>query len=443
MPPLLCIKCLEIARESTLVPSPKIKQANFNTPGSKAQFCEEHSDKKTMVNVHKKTCEITGCPKQPYFNYFGQIRGIRCADDKLPNMVDVVSKKCELCINDPKFLQTETNPAPKIPLAQYGGKYCVDHRKDGMKKPQMMCATPGCTTRACFNIDGQPPKYCGPCGRRELGDTCVNVTQKHCKHGKRPAYCAEPGCMGSNICSMCCERNRINKCRYTYKPDPTKDETKTTTLCYTCYNMVRLADELVGKTPKEAMKILKKKRYFKMKETQVLKTIVETFSDKTWHEQSHIPMCDIKLTNKRYFTDLELNIGALYQMIFENDENQHLTMQCEMTRMNDIVAANVGRHLVFIRFNPDKYKHDGQKYPSMFNIENEPTEIYQKRMPEVIKIMDQEIQRAAFLEQSTDSTELSKDSLIRIVFINYDDTSPAISDAIKMVGEEQVVTYYT
>ncbi len=436
-----CKTCVKLASESTQVPKPKIIYALYNIPGNTPKYCKKHSDKKTMVNVTKPTCEVKDCPKQPYFNYFGQTKGIRCSPHKLPNMVDVVSKKCEVCIKDPKFLQTETNPAPEIPIAYYGGKkFCIDHRKDGMKVHKKRCATPGCTTHANFNIAGQPPKYCSSCGKRELGDKCIEVTLKHCKHGKRACDCAEPGCMGSRICSMCCERKRQGRCRYTIKSNDPSKEDVTTTLCITCYNKATLGDLLANKTPEEALKILKKKCYRKMKEAHVLKTIIETFSDKTWNKQSHVPMCDMKLTNKRYYTDLGMDIGALYQLIVENDEHQHATMKCDMKRMNDIVAANNGRHLVFIRFNPDKFKHATKTYPSMFNMENEPTDVYTSRMPEVIKIIDREIQRAALLEQSADAVK--KDSLIRIVFINYDDTSTAVTDAVTMVGEEQVKVYH-
>ena len=110
--------------------------------------------------------------------------------------------------------------------------------------------------------------------------------------------------------------------------------------------------------------------------------------------------------------------------------------------MNNIVAAKGGRHLVFIRFNPDTFKHGTKKYPSMFNAENEPTAVYKERMPEVIKIIDSEIQRAAFLEQSSQAV-IDEDPLIRIVYINYSDTSPAVADAIKMVGCENIVVYHT
>ncbi len=434
-----CITCVKLASESTLVPPPKVKQANFNIPGSPAKFCKEHSDKKTMVDVKHKTCEVTDCPTLPIFNYFGQPRGIRCATHKLFNMVDVITKKCEMCLNNPMYIPSETNPAPEIPVAIYGKKFCINHRDDDMKARQIICKNPGCKTRASFNIAGRPPKYCSPCGKRELGDKCVNVTTKHCKHGKRACDCAEPGCMGSRICLMCCTRNRQSECKYTIKSnDPTKEDVKTT-LCITCYDKATLGDLLAGKTPEEALKILKKKTYRKMKEAQVLKTIIETFFDKTWNTQSHVPMCDMKLTNKRYYTDLAMDIGTLYQLIVENDEHQHATMKCDMKRMNDIVAANNGRHLVFIRFNPDKFVYATKTYPSMFDAENEPTDVYTSRMPEVIKIIDREIQRAALLEQSDAA---KNDSLIRIVFINYDDTSTAVTDAVTMVGKEQVKVYH-
>ena len=110
--PKLCETCVKLASESTQVPKPKIKCAGFNIPGHTPKFCKEHSDKKTMVNTKHKTCEAGGCSTRPTFNYFGQTNGIRCEDHKLENMVNVISKKCELCLKDPKFLQTETNTAP-------------------------------------------------------------------------------------------------------------------------------------------------------------------------------------------------------------------------------------------------------------------------------------------------------------------------------------------
>ncbi len=443
-----CIKCVEIAHKSTIVPPPKLRRAGFNFPGSPPEFCKDHADKaKGMVYLrtapNRKTCEYPdGCTTLPCFNYFDQTRGIRCSDHKLDNMVEVITKKCETCLKDPIYIPSDTNPAPIVPRASYGGKFCVNHKENGMKAPQKMCKFTSCDKQACFNLVGKPPKYCHTHGKLILGDKCVNVTEKRCRHDRKASHCAEQDCMGSNICFMCCERQRISRCKHTYKSDDPSKEEITTTLCVTCYNKVKLADLLKDKTPEEAMRILKKRCYRKMKEAQVLKSIIETFSDKTWCKQSHVPMCDMKLTKKRYFTDLELDIGAIYRIIVENDEHQHRLMACDFARMNDIIAANNGRHLVFIRFNPDKFVYATKKYPSMFDIENEPTAVYAQRMPEVIKIIDTEIQRAALLEQSTDSTNLAKDSLIRIVYINYDDNSSAVSDAIKMVGEEQVVTYH-
>jgi hypothetical protein len=440
--PQFCTKCVQILSESTQVPPPKVKHASFNIPGSLPEFCKEHADKKTMVNVHNKTCEIEGCPKQPLYNYFGETKGRYCSGDKLLNMVNVVHTKCEMCLKDPKYIPSETNPAPEIPCARYGGKLCTIHKENGMKAPQKNCEFAGCVIQAHFNIAGQSAKYCFKHGKLVLGNACVNVTEKRCKHNRASTDCAEPGCMGSRICKMCCERQRKSTCKHTFKSDDPSKEDITTTLCITCYKKIKLADLLKDKTPEEAMKILKKRIYYKMKEAQILKSIIQTFSDKTWCKQSHVPMCDMKLTKKRYFTDLELDIGAIYRIIVENDEHQHRLMACDFARMNDIIAANNGRHLVFIRFNPDKFVYATKKYPSMFDIENEPTAVYAQRMPEVIKIIDTEIQRAALLEQSTDSTKLAKDSLIRIVYINYDDNSSAVSDAIKIVGEEQVVTYH-
>ncbi len=98
--PHLCKTCIEIARASTQIPPPKVTHASYNIPGNTPKFCKKHADHKSMVITRHRTaiCEVEGCSKTPFFNYFGETTGRRCASDKLDNMVNVIGKKCmNLC----------------------------------------------------------------------------------------------------------------------------------------------------------------------------------------------------------------------------------------------------------------------------------------------------------------------------------------------------------
>jgi len=45
-----------------------------------------------MINVRDKPCEYVGCKIQPVYNYEGQTKGRFCAEHKLENMIDIVSR---------------------------------------------------------------------------------------------------------------------------------------------------------------------------------------------------------------------------------------------------------------------------------------------------------------------------------------------------------------
>ena len=59
---------------------------------STARFCMEHKDI-GMVDVRSKRCEM--CTKRPSFNMEGE-KARFCGDHKEDGMVDVVSKHCEM-----------------------------------------------------------------------------------------------------------------------------------------------------------------------------------------------------------------------------------------------------------------------------------------------------------------------------------------------------------
>ena len=57
--PTLCKTCVKIAHESTLVPPPKIKQALFNIPGSKAKFCQDLKKLQTPIKLSNNSILCT------------------------------------------------------------------------------------------------------------------------------------------------------------------------------------------------------------------------------------------------------------------------------------------------------------------------------------------------------------------------------------------------
>jgi hypothetical protein len=46
-----------------------------------------------MVNVKDKKCLYYDCCNRPNFNYEDQSKGLYCSEHKIPDMVDVRSKK--------------------------------------------------------------------------------------------------------------------------------------------------------------------------------------------------------------------------------------------------------------------------------------------------------------------------------------------------------------
>ncbi len=423
-----CKVCLENAwnhsQSNPDDPPLKMRQAYYNFPGRKPIMCNDHKEK-GMINRRSAKCEIGDCEVRPLYNEPGKTVGRFCeehAKQYLETYENVVTKKCGC-----------GKPATSCAKCK-GGFRCEPHN---MLKDQ--CLQCGTGSKIC------------PCG----------VIRDSCKE-----------CIGSQICKICCERNRNSHYKLTFKPDPSKDETETTTICATCHWKLKLAELLRDATPEEAVKILKRKRYVKIKEVFVTKDVMDAFPKNTWRRQVHTPLCDYLIPDKRHFTDIEWDLSELRKIIFEIDEYQHYSMLCDMSRNFNIVAANRGQYITFIRYNPDNYKYNDKTVKGMFTIEHEPTEDYEDRMQKVIEIVKSEHQRAVTLDRKHDErvkkissrmmTKLnqsklteaqesriltkiqakSKESLIRIVFINYNEESNAVKEAIEKVGENQVVTYW-
>ena len=139
------------------------KRANYNVRGEKrGRFCAEHKEP-NMVNVVSKTCEL--CEKIPAYNVRGG-KARFCVEHKEPNMVNVIDKTCELC---------ETQ-------AGYGwlgkGKsHCASHQQKGMiTSPNRKCESACCKQLGTHEAEGK--RFCEdhmPVGAENLGiETCTS-----------------------------------------------------------------------------------------------------------------------------------------------------------------------------------------------------------------------------------------------------------------------------
>lgn len=311
------------------------KRAAFNNPGeSKAAYCKPHM-LQGMVNVVSPSCKTDGCKKQPSYNMPGEKRAFYCKEHATPAMIDVKSIKCVEpgCMNLPHF--------------NYEGlsrKYCSEHKKEGMiGVKRRKCAL--CSTQPTFNYAGSKvPTHCAEHKLEGMEDL---VTKK----------CIEPGCKS---CASC---NTPGADTYLYcnkhkKPGMMNIKTQRckTPLCDTFATVKRYEGYCLRcfaySFPDRPIS-----RNYKTKERAVADYIKSEFP-------SVSITCDKIVeggcSSKR--PDVLIDLGDQV-IIVEIDENQHINYDCtcENKRLCQLHLDVGSRPMVFIRFNPDQYKHASGK----------------------------------------------------------------------------------
>jgi hypothetical protein len=330
----------------------------FNIAGMPARYCIAHKSSE-MINVKNKKCKYEGCIKYPVFNYKDTNGGIYCDTHKLSEMIDVVSKRCkyEGC-NIRPYCNYEGSKSydycisHKLPgmvnikqpfyndINSKRGIYCAKHKRDGMiNVMDKKCKHEHCIKLPTYNYKGEKPGVY--CNAHKLKDM-INVKDRRCVvtdctkipnynySGKVSGlYCGEHKLDGM-------EDVRHKKC-HTALCD-TRATKKYKGYCFRCY-IYTFPDQPVSKN-------------YKTKEKCVVDYVTSTFPEYDW-------MCDkaVKDGCSRRRPDLLLDLGSQV-LIVEVDENQHTSYDCscENKRLMEI-SQDVGhRPVVFIRFNPDKYK---------------------------------------------------------------------------------------
>ena len=355
----------------------------FNYEGQKkGKYCSEHKEP-GMINVVHKRCEKDGCTSQPVFNYEGQKKGMYCNEHKEPGMIDIVNKRCQKdgCTSRPSFnyegqkrkycsehkepgmidvvhkrCQKDgcTSISPKFNYeGQKKGKYCSEHKEPGMiDVVHKRCEKDGCTSISpSFNYEGQKKgKYCSE--HKEHG--MIDVVHKRCEKDGCTSISPVFNYEGQKKGKYCSEHKEpgmidvVNKRCKTHLCDIIVSK-KYEGYCLFCF---------INTFPDKPVS-----RNYKTKERAVCEFVINQFPYDWVSDKRIIDGCSKKRP------DLFLDLG--YQIIIvEVDETQHETYDCscENKRLMEL-SRDVGhRSIVFIRFNPDGYKHNGKNITSCWAV---------------------------------------------------------------------------
>jgi hypothetical protein len=259
-----------------------------------------------MIDVMNKKCIHDGCNTLPIYNIEGS-KPLYCATHKTDTMIDVKNKKCihDGCIKR----RTYNIQGNKTPL------YCKTHKTDTMVDVlSKKCIHDGCNKHPNYNIQGSKKGlYCATHKTYNM----VNVKNRRCK---------------TELCDT----------QFTYN--------KNKGYCLRCF-MSLYPDEPVS-------------RNYKVKEYAVVEYVRNNFPELSW------------IYNKRVYDgcskrmpDLFLDLGDKV-LIVEIDENQHIEYDCscENKRIMELSLDLNHRAIIFIRFNPDKYKNNGKVISSCWGI---------------------------------------------------------------------------
>ncbi|SOB74044.1 hypothetical protein BQ9231_00161 [Cedratvirus lausannensis] len=297
------------------------KQSNFGFPGEgKGSHCFTHK-LDNMVDLYRVNCVV--CNKvQGSYNYPGEKKRSYCSKDKLPGMVKIFKPSCQLCDITASFGykggKVEYCTTHKLKdmvdltkkkcfcgtIASYGRLFskkthCAKHKKDNeFTKNHPRCEE--CEQERAYYVDDNSnyPKRCETC--KLPGDK--NIVEKPCASCGLPEFLNQD----NSLCSMC----------FSYSTQVNKPERK----------------ELV----------------------------IKKFLEKNGISvESHDAIIDGACSRKR--PDFILDYG-LFKVCLEIDEHQHkgYPEECELSRMGAIHQDLGGIDVLFIRFNPDCYKHQGK-----------------------------------------------------------------------------------
>jgi hypothetical protein len=361
------------------------KQPSFNFEGNtRGLYCAQHK-KPEMIDVLTKRCVEPGCKKQRYFNFEGEKCPLYCAEHKKEGMMDVKSKTC--CEEGCKTQSLFNFEGEKCPL------YCAEHKKEGMMDVKnKTCCEEGCKKRPTFNMEGEKcPLYCAEHKKPEM----IDVRHKRCVEpgcSKRPYFNIESVTKGL-YCAQHKKPEMIDVMNRTCKSEWCVTHVHTNKydgFCLRCFIHL-FPDRPVS-------------RNYKTKEYAVVEFVTSKFPEVHWIADKII---NAGCSKRR--PDLLLDLG--YQiLIVEIDENQHIDYDCscENKRIMELSQDTGHRPIIFIRFNPDKYIHDGKMVTSCWGTNQKGICVVkkskQREWEERLSTLEQQVNYWINSENKTDKT---------------------------------------
>ncbi len=389
-------------------------QPSYNYEGEKiGLYCVSHA-KDNMIDVRNKTCEFKDCKTQPNYNYEGKKKGIYCKTHKLDNMVDVMNKKCIKCnikrpifgleedkathcadcktdimidVNNRKCIECNIKQ-PIFGLVDSKATHCGDCKTNVMidvtNKKCIECNI----KRPTFGLEQDKATHCADCKT----DIMIDVINRKCVEcnikigvfaleGDKASYCYN--CKSPEMVDVINDRCKANEhgimCLTTANP-------KYRGYCTHCFANLFPNDPLTKDIQK------------KSKENLVRDYINSNFSGFQHDVPLWIGDCDC--THRRRIDHRKLIGNTL--LCIETDEEQHkyYNRMDEESRYDDLMMLHGGK-MIFIRFNPDKYREN--------NIVKNP---YMKtRLKELSNEINKQINRIEKEEN---------EDLIEIIYMYYD-----------------------
>ena len=272
------------------------------------------------------------CKTHAYFNIPGE-KPLYCAKHRKEGMEDVLNKKC---------IEIDCKKIPYFNIPGEKPLYCAKHRKEGMEDVKhKTCIEKDCKIRPNFNIPGEKEGiYCA----KHQKDGMEDVRNKKCMEidcktipiynikGEKPLYCVTH--MKEGMIDVKHKKCQTPLCDIR----PTKEG-----YCSRCFYFT-FPDK-------------PQSRNYKSKEILVTNYIKDNFEE---YEIRYDQIISNACSRRRPDIFIELYTHCI---IVEVDEDQHLGYDstCENKRIVELYQDLGYRNIIYIRFNPDKYKDENFK----------------------------------------------------------------------------------
>ena len=272
------------------------------------------------------------CGKYSSFGLPDDKRPSCCSNCKTENMINIIDKKCP-CGKIPSF----GLPDDKRPSCC---KSCKLENMVNIKNKRCKCGK-----HPNFGLpDDKRPSCCNNCKLENMVD--IKNKNKRCKCGKRPSF-GLPDDKKATCCSGCKTESMIDivnlKCISSHCNLRPYNNKKHDGYCTHCFK------NLFPDDPRT------KSIYSKSKELLVKQFLSENHNGFIHDKVLETIHCDC---SHRRRIDFRMLINNTLLCI-EVDENQHSSYINDEIRYNDLYMTFSGK-FVFIRFNPDNYRIDGE-----------------------------------------------------------------------------------